>query len=223
MPDGRLERSKSLYERAVFGGDPAAIDEGLSLLDGVTADLALARARLLHARFLVDEQPDPRELALAEEAAALFEQVGDARGQGEALFWVSMYHQVCLGDHATATPLLTRALALATAAGDDLTRSYIVRHLAFVEMNAGDLAAARPLLEESVELRRKVGHQAGVAAGLLALAHLAHEQGRTADVPALLDEAAATAATADAAGVRKWITESRDLLSETPPPGSDGS
>jgi hypothetical protein len=222
MPDGRLDRSKSLYERAVFGGDAAAIDEGLALLDAVTADLALSRARLLHARFLVDRQPDPRELELAEEAAALFERVGDTRGHGEALFWTGIYHQVCLGDHATAAPLLARALALATAAGDDLTRSYVVRHLAFVEMNAGRLDAARPLLEESVELRRKVGHQAGIAAGLLALAHLAHEQGRTADVPDLLDEASATAEAADAAGVRNWITESRAALEQPPQSTMDG-
>jgi len=41
-----------LYESAVFGGNAEALSTGDRELDAVEADLALARGRLLHARFL---------------------------------------------------------------------------------------------------------------------------------------------------------------------------
>jgi hypothetical protein len=48
--DERIENAMRLYERAVFEGDAAALAEAGRDLDGVEADLALARGRLLHVR-----------------------------------------------------------------------------------------------------------------------------------------------------------------------------
>jgi hypothetical protein len=62
--------------------------------------------------------------------------------------------------------------------GDKLTMSYAIRHLGFAHMAAGAGDAARQRLEESVRLRREIGFQPGVAAGLVALAHLAAGEGR---------------------------------------------
>jgi hypothetical protein len=51
--------------------------------------------------------------------------------------------------------------------------SYSARHLGFGHLAAGEWDQAHERLTESLRLRRAVGHQPGVAAGLLALAELA--------------------------------------------------
>ena len=50
--DGRIERSRQLYERALFESDAGALTAAERELDGVEADLALARGRVIHGRFL---------------------------------------------------------------------------------------------------------------------------------------------------------------------------
>ena len=50
--DDRLTLARTRYEQAVFGGDPAGLVEAERALDGLEADLALARGRLLHAALL---------------------------------------------------------------------------------------------------------------------------------------------------------------------------
>ena len=60
--ENRIERARLLYERAVFDGDAGALATADSELDGVEADLALARGRVIHTRFLeqLDEDPGHR-------------------------------------------------------------------------------------------------------------------------------------------------------------------
>jgi tetratricopeptide (TPR) repeat protein len=207
-----FEQARLLYERAVFGGDDSALPAAERILDAAEAGLALARGRILHARFLAYHQEDPHELVLFERAAALFHQQGDLRGEGEALFWVGTFHQVVRGDDEAAGPPLERAWQLAQAAGDRLTVSYVVRHLGFAEMAAGRLDGARALLEESVRLRREIGFAPGVAAGLLALAGLAAQAGDRDQALALLDEATAIAAEAGANGILRWAGQARQEL-----------
>ncbi|MCL7379960.1 tetratricopeptide repeat protein [Streptomyces sp. 35G-GA-8] len=207
--DTRIEQAQLLYERAVFGGDgdaPAVADLGL---DGVEADVALARGRLVHARFLEERIEDARELELFERAAVLYERVGDVRGEGEALFWVGTFHQVVRDDTESALPAFIRALDLATAAGDRLTMSYALRHLGFAEHMAGELDAARARLEESTRLRREIGFLPGVAANLITLAQFAAEQARQGDAAALLDEATELAEETGSKGVLRWVTAAR--------------
>jgi hypothetical protein len=90
----------------------------------VEAELALARGRILHARFLDDQRPDPEELRLFTRSAELFRSLGEVRGEGEALLWVGLYHQVVLRDGRGSLPSLRRARELAGQAGDRLTLSY---------------------------------------------------------------------------------------------------
>jgi tetratricopeptide (TPR) repeat protein len=215
--DTRLERAKELYEQAVFGGDRDAPARAERELDEVEADLALARGRILHARFLQAQAEDPRELALFDRAAELYRALGDVRGEAEALFWIGTVHQVIHGDNAAALPLFERSNALAATVEDKMTRSYAVRHLGFVAMSDGRLNDARECLEESVQLRREIGFLPGVAAGLLALAELAAEEGRDDDARAALDEAASVAEASGAAGILHWIVEARTRLNGRPP------
>jgi tetratricopeptide (TPR) repeat protein len=211
--DVRLEEAERSYRHAVFAGDPSRIEQAERGLDALEADTALARGRLRHARYLADRgTEDPAELDLFERASHLHGRLGDERGEGEAQFWIGIVHQVIRGDQTTAAPFFERALELSTSAGDDLTRSYALRHLAVVAQEAGDLSGARSRLEESTQLRRDLGFHAGAAANLIGLAHLAAAEERSADVRRILDEARALADRPEAAGVLTWVEAAREEL-----------
>ncbi|MET8308343.1 tetratricopeptide repeat protein [Micromonospora sp. NPDC005173] len=211
--DARLTRAQERYEQAVFGGDAKHLDEAERDLTALDADAALARGRLLHARFLGSGSEDAAELPLFERAAQLYRELGDARGEGESLFWVGTVHQVIRQDQATADPAFARARELATEAGDELTLSYVLRHLCFGEQAAGRVDAARELLTESTRLRRNLSFTPGVAANLIGLADLAASGGDRDAARQLLDEAAELAAGSGAYGVGQWVEEARDELS----------
>lgn len=212
MVDERIDRARRLYEEAVFDGRAEAVTEAHRLLDGLEADLRLARGRVRHAEFLLSRQEDSRTLADFQRAADLYAAVGDARGEAEALFWLGTVHQVVRDDTETALPLLQRSYELASRVGDKLTLSYAVRHLGFADLAAGRLDDARAKLEESVALRREIGFAAGEAAGLLALAQLEQAAGRRSEALARLDEAEQVASACGAHGVLAWIREARAEL-----------
>jgi tetratricopeptide (TPR) repeat protein len=194
--ENRIERARRMYERAVFGGDASGLASAERDLSAVEADVALARGRLLHARYLGQRGDshdelgsDGEELVLFEQAVHLYRALGDVRGEGEALFWIGTFHQVVRHDDAAAVPVLERARALATEARDTLTISYVLRHLGIAEHMAGRLDAARAHLEESTRIRRQIGFLPGVAANLVGLAYIAVGQGRHEDAGRLIDEA----------------------------------
>lgn len=217
--DERVAQARLLYERVVFGGDTNALTEADRELDAVEADLAVARGRIMHTRFLLrrDEDPDqaggdPGELALFERAAQLYRALGDVRGEAEAQFWVGCFHQVARRDNGTALPALERSLELASQVDDKATMSYALRHLGIAEHAAGRPEAARQRLEESTQLRREIGLLPGVAANLIGLAYIAAGQGRD-DASALLDEAGAIAEASDAQRILQSVNQARAELS----------
>lgn len=210
--DERIERAGVLYERAVFGGDSDGLVSADRGLDAVEADLALARGRVIHARFLEDRSVDARELELFKRAADLYERLGDVRGLGEAVFWIGTFHQVVSDDNAGALPEFRRALDLAAQVDDRLTMSYALRHLGIADHMAGNLDAARTHLEESTRLRRELGFWPGVAANLIGLAYLAAQQERRDEAAARLTEAEELARTSDSHGVLLWIAGAREDL-----------
>jgi hypothetical protein len=166
--DERVRRARLLYERAVFNGEAGPLAEADRGLDAAEADLAVARGRLMHTRFLLrrDQDPaaaeaDPGELPLFERAARLYLALGDVRGEAEALFWVGCFHQVVRRDNAAAVPVLERSLERASRAGDKAVMSEALRHLGIAAHAAGHLETARQRLEESTRLRRETGLLAG--------------------------------------------------------------
>jgi tetratricopeptide (TPR) repeat protein len=218
--DERVRQARLHYERAVFSGDAWPLAAADRELDAVEADLAVARGRLVHTRFLLrrDEGPvpvdeDPGELALFERAAQLYRALGDVRGEAEALFWVACCHQVVWRDNATAVPVLERSLELASQAGDKATMSEALRHLGIAAHAAGRMDVARQRLEESTQLRREIGLLAGAAANMVGLAYIAAAQGRHGDALALLDEAGAIAEANDARRILRQVSEARAELS----------
>jgi tetratricopeptide (TPR) repeat protein len=216
--EDRIEQAKAAYERAVFGGDDSALAAASQDLDALEADLAVARGRLIHARCLQrmnEGQEAPaeadEELALFERAARLYRVLGDSRAEGEALFWVGVFHQVVRGDNDVAVPTLERSRALAAQAGDAMTVSYALRHLGIAEHGAGRFDAAREHLEESTRIRRELEFAPGVAANLVGLAYIAAGDGREHDVSALLDQAAVLAG-GSAPGILRQVEEARGRL-----------
>jgi tetratricopeptide (TPR) repeat protein len=210
--DERIEQARLLYERAVFGGDASALAGAERDLNGVEADLVLARGRIIHARFLQDGHEDPHELVLFERAAELYQMLGDVRGEGESLFWIGIFHQVVRHDDGTAVPAFQHSHDLAEQAGDKLTLSYALRHLGIAAHAAGRLDAARELLEESVRLRREIGFLPGVAANLVGLTYIAVAQGRRDEAHALLEEAGAIADASGADGILRQVQEAHASL-----------
>lgn len=218
--DARLGQARHLYEQAVYSGDADLLAEADRELDSVEADLALARGRIMHTRFLLrrDADPasapeaDPDELPSFERAALLYQRLEDGAGAGEALFWIGCFHQVVRRDNAAARPVLEQSLELATRAGDKSTMSEALRHLGIEAHFGGRLEIARERLEESTRLRREIGQLPGVASNLIGLAYVAAAQGRTDDAAALLDECRTIATQTGAQRILRTASEaSADL------------
>src|ERR1700722_735292 len=223
--DERIDRAGLLYERFVFGGDASGLAAADRELDAVEADLALARGRIIHGRFLDlrSKDPeqiaeDPHELALFERARQLYENAGDVGGEAESLFWVGCFHQLVRRDNATAVPVLERSCELAGQVGDKRTMSDALRHLGIAAHAAGRLDAARQRLEESVRLRREIGLMPGVAANLVGLIYVAAGQGRRDDALALAAEAGAIAEASGADAIMRQVEEAREQRAGSAPP-----
>jgi tetratricopeptide (TPR) repeat protein len=217
--EDRIEQARLLYERSVFDGEDSALADADRELDAVEADLAVARGRVIHGRFLQQRdaghgQPEenPQELALFERAARLYQVAGDLRGEAESLFWIGCFHQVVRRDNLTAVPVLERSRELAARAGDKRTQSDALRHQGIAQHAAGRLDTARQRLEESVRLRREIGLLPGIAANLVGLAYIAAGQGRRDDALALIQDAGAIAAASGAHNIMRHVEEARAQL-----------
>jgi tetratricopeptide (TPR) repeat protein len=207
--DTRIEQARSAYDRMAFAGDSSGLAGASRDLDGVEADLALARGRLLHGRFLEGGAEDPRELVLFERAAELYRGLGDVRGEGESLLWAGIFHQFVRKDNDAAVPALRRSRELIEQAGDRGLLSYVLRHLGIADHAAGRLDAARELLEKSTGLRRDLGLWPGVAANLVGLAYIAAAQGRRDEATAIVTEAAEIAQASGAHAIARQVEEAR--------------
>ncbi|MEU9828482.1 tetratricopeptide repeat protein [Micromonospora chersina] len=217
--EDRIERARELYERAVYSGDTSVLIDAERALDAVEADTALARGRILHARFqsapagagsLTAE--DPAELPLFERALELYRALGDTRGEAEALFWIGCLHQFIRRDNETAVPYLERSCWLAGETGDKRTQSEALRHLGIAAHAADRLDEAREQLEESSRLRRETGAFPGVASNMIGLAYIAAAQNRRADALATLDEAHAIARAHGAHAIVRHIEQARTQI-----------
>jgi tetratricopeptide (TPR) repeat protein len=218
--DERVRQAGRLYERAVFTGDAEPLGDADQELDAAEADLAMARGKVAHARFLLrrDQDPsaaeaDPGELPLFERAAGLYRGRGDTRGEADALFWAGCFHQVIAGDTATALPLFWRSLELASQAGDKAVMAETLRHLGIAAHASGDMESARQRLEESTRLRHELGFLPGVASNLVGLACIAAAQGRSGDALALIAEGSEIARDAGAARTLAQFSEARAAIS----------
>lgn len=213
--EGRIERANVRYERAVYRGDVSGLADAERDLDAVEADTALARGKLMHARYLNERASgsspteNPAELPLFERAAELYRALGDVGGEAAALFWVGCLHQVIRGDNNIAVPEFERSREMAARVDDKLIQAEALRHLGIAAHMAGRLDEARARLEDSSRLRREVGAWPGVAGNMVGLAYIAAAQGRHGDALATLDEAYTLAETHGAQAIVRQIEQAR--------------
>ncbi|ATO13583.1 hypothetical protein CO540_06820 [Micromonospora sp. WMMA2032] len=214
--EDRIERAREASERAVYSGDTGALTEAERALDAVEADVALARGKILHARYQAaagsSAAEDPAELPLFERALRLYRALGDTRGEAEALFWIGCLHQFVRRDDEAALPHLERSCRLAAETGDSRTRAEALRHLGIAAHAAGRWDEAREQLEESSRLRREIGNLPGVASNMVGLAYIAAAQGRRAEALATLDEAYAIARPHGAHATVRHIEQARTQM-----------
>jgi tetratricopeptide (TPR) repeat protein len=204
--DDPLLRADLLNEQALFAGSAEARELAARELDRAEARVQAERGRILHARFLAERgDEDPRELEHFEASLELARRAGDERLEAWARFWVGIVHQVVRGDSPASLPHFEAAYTTGRECGDTMLASYAVRHLAFAWDEDGRHDEARRGFEESVELRRADGFLPGVAAGLLTLAEVAHEQGRGEEARRYLAEARENAERCGAAAFLRRI------------------
>jgi hypothetical protein len=218
--DERVRQAGLLHERAVFTGDAQVLADAGRELDAAEADLALARGKVMHARFVLQRDQDPSgaegepgELLWFQHAAGLYRALGDTRGEADALFWAGCFHQVINRDDDTAVPMLERSLELASQAGDKAVMSEALRHLGIAAHARGDMETARQRLEESTRLRRETGFLAGVASNMVGLAYIAAAQDRGDEALALISEGSAIAQASHADRTLRQLNEALSAIS----------
>jgi tetratricopeptide (TPR) repeat protein len=219
ITENGIDRAREAFERAVYAGDTSKLEGAEDALTAVEADTALARGKIMHARFQsaagdggTPAAEDPAELPLFERALELYRAVGDTRGEAEALFWIGCLHQFIRHDNEAALPYLERSCRMAAEIGDKRTQSEALRHLGIASHAAGRLDTARDQLEESSRLRRATGNLSGVASNLVGLAYIAAAQNRRADAIATLNEAQAIAHEHEAHAIVRHIEQARTAI-----------
>jgi predicted ATPase/DNA-binding CsgD family transcriptional regulator len=92
------------------------------------------------------------------EGLDLYRKLGDRKGVGKALDWVSQALE-WQGDYEKAHEYLDSALAIANEAQDTISAAHIFRHLGRLAMKEGDHELAQKYLEQAVSILERVGDQ----------------------------------------------------------------
>ena len=121
------------------------------------------------------------------ESVALWRQLGNARAEAEALYWLAIV-TFLPGEYAGARALLERSLALSGDANEDWLRVETFAWLAWVAIAEGAFDAARTVLEEGVALGRRVGDPFALGWVLTWLGYVAIADGDLPCAQALLEE-----------------------------------
>ena len=139
---------------------------------------APARAKALTGiGFLAYRQGDYAGLiTLCTESLALFRELGDLAGMGQALYLLGMAAEG-QGDYARAKTLLQESLALGRQAGGKRRMAISLNSIGEVARCLGDYAEARASYEESLALHREGGEKRGIAIALGNLGHVALHEG----------------------------------------------
>jgi tetratricopeptide (TPR) repeat protein len=165
-----------------------------ALAAGPASPLSRARALMAKSRLLlIIEEDAGRARPLLEESLALFRQTSEAR-------WIVV--TAChlaqaarrLGEHGRADELFEEGVELARGEGDPWVLALALNNRGddLIE-HLGDFVGARPMLEESLSLRRALGEKRGVALTLLNLGALTLREGHVEQAVPLYEESLALA------------------------------
>ena len=156
-------------------------------LERARAAPALLRARLLwSAADLAWPQGEfNRGKQFAEEALALYDQLGASGPEPIVARYILAVCEQRLGNPERAVEISESGAAMARALGDERLIHFFLSGLANFALEERDFTRARPLLEESVAINRRLKRETSLANDLVDLGFLALGEGR-------LDEAAAS-------------------------------
>jgi hypothetical protein len=131
---------------------------------------------------------DPETLrARAEEAVAIFRELGDRWGLADATMSLGVGIGES-GDWVRARPLIQEALERFREAGDDRRLMWSTRTLAWATAMVGDRQQARVLYEDALRQARAAGNRLFASVVLGSLSWLAIQEGHVEDCRALLAE-----------------------------------
>ena len=149
-----------------------------------------ARARVLSGTgLLAFEIGEHVEAAkFAEQALALFQQLGDRQGIEICTRLLGMIESE-RGHYERGGSLLDEAIALARGRGDAAEEAEALRQRGYVAAKQGDYTLATQALEKSLALTRQVGTKRSIGFALGHLAQVYHYQGRSDRAIAMLQEA----------------------------------
>ena len=158
-------------------------------LAGNAGDQAEARAKALRvlANLAVEQGDYERAETSAEEALALFRELGDEKGVSDSLGelgWVSLFR----GDYERAEAPLEQSLAAARESDDAWSTARALNALAVLVGYRDDFERAEALWEESLELGRKLGDSERVRAVLLNMGYARADRGDLELAGALFEE-----------------------------------
>jgi len=149
----------------------------------------IGRAMCAAAVLAVESDDYAEAVRLARQAMRIFEPLDS----GEDLAFAATVlgsAQRYLGERDEARRSFQTALDLRAAAGDRAKLAMAVNNLALVEIDDGNLARARELLEQNLIIKRQLGEPRSIAIGLLNLADVLVRDGRWQAAHASLAEAA---------------------------------
>ena len=165
------------------------LEAALSRAGGAPADMRI-RAALAASHFSWNQGDWTRGKALAEDARALH----DEHGLPGFLYLAAINLAVCeagLGNRGRARELYKSALSHARAEGEDVIAATILNNLGNVALADGDLVAARPYIEESTAMNRRLGRANSIANNLIDLGFIALAEGHTDKAAAAFGESLA--------------------------------
>ncbi len=198
----RTEKGRVLMDRSFFHRrDPAparaALEEGLRLAKAAReAATAAAAAQALgqldyNDAFETKDWKKPR--AAFERVLAAREKIGDRRGVAETLFYLGLTFEQD-GQPAPAFERYRKSLAISEEIEDLVQQSYARRHIAGIQEERGELAAAEKNIAAEIDLRHRGGFAVGVPFALLQqVDFLTAHGGDAKEADRLLDEAVALA------------------------------
>jgi predicted ATPase/class 3 adenylate cyclase/DNA-binding CsgD family transcriptional regulator len=129
---------------------------------------------------------------LCQESLALFREIGDTQGMGDATFHLA-HVAFARWDLAAARSLFEESLVFLRETGDKTLTAWALNALALVILYQGEYARVHPLAEQAVEIFREVGDITGVAISLMTVALVVFWQGDLVRAQTLAEEALARA------------------------------
>ena len=152
------------------------------------ATLEMAEGRFTYFRALdkVGDWQAPTEHF--DRALKTFEGLGDDIGLAEGMFYRGLVYQMQDQDQP-ARETFDKGLELTNRTGDERMRSFIVRHIAYLQQKAGEIDLARTNFRESLRLRQQNQMHLFVPFALLVLAELELDQKNTVEAIKLTEEA----------------------------------